>query len=106
MELLERTGVGRDINRRHYSAAEIEEELDRPVVAAQVDAIRLRNTHPAFEGDFSFDVEGTCGSMRWERGRAAVALEFDVRTGVFELTASSEDGVPVRQELGARRETA
>lgn len=96
MELLARTGVGRDVNRHHYSAAEIERELERPVVAAQLDAIRLRNTHPAFEGEFTFDVHGTRGTMRWERGRATVTLEFDVRAGTFDLTSSSEDGVPVR----------
>ncbi|NYI40015.1 sucrose phosphorylase [Demequina lutea] len=103
MELLERTGVGRNINRHHYSVSEIEKELERPVVAAQVDAIKLRNSHPAFEGEFAIHVEGTRGSMRWERGSAAVTLEFDVRAGTFELTASSEGGVAVRQELGASR---
>ena len=103
MELLARTGVGRDVNRHRYSDAEIERELERPVVAAQLDAIRLRNSHPAFEGEFSFDVHGTRGTMRWERGSAAVTLEFDVRAGTFELSASSEDGLPVRREFGPRR---
>jgi sucrose phosphorylase len=103
MELLARTGVGRDVNRHYYSAAEIESELERPVVAAQLDAIRLRNSHPAFEGEFSFDVYGTRGTMRWERGSAVVTLEFDVLAGTYELTASSEAGLPVRQELGELR---
>ena len=33
MELLRRTGVGRDVNRHHYTAAEVNDELRRPVVA-------------------------------------------------------------------------
>lgn len=103
LELLARTGVGRDVNRHYYSSSEIEEAIERPVVAAQLDAIRLRNSHPAFEGEFTFSVEGARGLMRWDHGSAAVALEFDVRAGTFELTASGEDGVPVRQRLGARR---
>ena len=103
MELLARTGVGRDINRHQFGAAEIASQLERPVVLAQLDAIRLRNNHPAFQGAFALDLSGTAGSMRWERGSAAVTLEFDVRTGAFELTATADDGVPARVELGARR---
>jgi sucrose phosphorylase len=106
MELLARTGVGRDINRHHYGDAEIAAQLERPVVVAQLDAIRLRNNHPAFRGAFAFAVSGTGGSMRWERGSAAVTLEFDVRTGAFELTATADDGVPARVELGASRSGA
>lgn len=32
MGLLERTGIGRDINRHYYTPAEIAAELERPVV--------------------------------------------------------------------------
>ena len=52
MELLARTGVGRDINRHHYTRAEIEDALTRPVVQSLLELIRLRNTHPAFDGEF------------------------------------------------------
>ena len=52
MELLARTGVGRDINRHYYKAAEIEAALARPLVQKQIELIRFRNTHPAFAGDF------------------------------------------------------
>ena len=106
MELLARTGVGRDINRHYYGDAEISAQLERPVVVAQLDAIRLRNNHRAFQGAFAFDVSGTRGSMRWERGGAAVTLEFDVQTCTFELTATADDGTPARVELGARRQGA
>jgi sucrose phosphorylase len=53
MELLRRTKEGRDINRHHYTAAEIDMEVQRPVVRALFELIRFRNTHPAFAGDFS-----------------------------------------------------
>jgi sucrose phosphorylase len=56
MELLSRTGVGRDINRHYYTAAEIESALRRPLVQKQIELIRLRNTHPAFAGEFQVDV--------------------------------------------------
>lgn len=52
-ELLARTGVGRDVNRHHYSDAEIASALDRPVVAALTRLLRWRNRVPAFGGQFS-----------------------------------------------------
>ena len=55
MELLARTGVGRDINRHYYSAAEIEAALRRPLVQKQIELMRLRNTHPAFAGEFQVE---------------------------------------------------
>jgi sucrose phosphorylase len=52
LDLLRRTGVGRDINRHYYRRREIDSELTRPVVEALFDLIRFRNTHPAFAGEF------------------------------------------------------
>ena len=56
MDLLARTGVGRDINRHYYSPAEIEAALEQSLVQKQIELIRLRNTHPAFAGEFQVDV--------------------------------------------------
>ena len=50
MELLRRTGVGRNINRRYYTGAALQRALSRPVVQALVALLRLRNRHPAFRG--------------------------------------------------------
>lgn len=52
MDLLRRTKEGRDINRHHYTAHEIDLEIRRPVVRALFELIRFRNTHPAFAGEF------------------------------------------------------
>jgi sucrose phosphorylase len=52
MDLLRRTKEGRDINRHHYTAHEIDLEIRRPVVRALFELIRFRNTHPAFTGEF------------------------------------------------------
>jgi MOSC domain-containing protein YiiM len=43
MALLQASGVGRDINRHHYSRAEIDAHLQRPVVQQLLQLIRLRN---------------------------------------------------------------
>ncbi|MCP3975725.1 MAG: sucrose phosphorylase [bacterium] len=50
MDLLEKTGVGRDINRPYYSMAQIDAALQRPVVRRLMALARFRNTHSAFEG--------------------------------------------------------
>jgi sucrose phosphorylase len=47
-----RTGEGREINRYNYSVNEIDREVQRPVVKKLVELIKLRNTHPAFNGIF------------------------------------------------------
>ncbi|MCB2412916.1 sucrose phosphorylase [Demequina sp. TTPB684] len=90
MELLKRTGVGRDVNRHHFSAEQIESALERPIVAAQLDAMKLRNTHPAFDGYFSFETAGTAGVMRWTKDDASVVLTFDVADASFDLKVSDD----------------
>ncbi len=50
MDLLERSGVGRDINRHYYTADEVVSSLQLPMVQLLIALIRLRNSHPAFNG--------------------------------------------------------
>ena len=64
LDLLARSGVGRDINRHHYSRAEIERDLQRPVVQDLLRLIRLRNQHPAFNGRFELLDDGSDHTLR------------------------------------------
>jgi sucrose phosphorylase len=50
MELLARTQIGRDINRHHYTPAEVAAALENSVVRNLIDLIWLRNAHPSFAG--------------------------------------------------------
>lgn len=59
VDLLSRSGVGRDINRHHYTSAEIDAALERPVVRELFALCRFRNTHPAFDGPCRADLRGT-----------------------------------------------
>ena len=52
LDLLRRTGVGRDINRRYYAMGELEQAVARPVVRSLLALLRIRNTHQAFGGAF------------------------------------------------------
>jgi sucrose phosphorylase len=94
MALLDKSGVGRDINRHHYSPAEIAAALQRPVVQRLCTLIRLRNTHPAFGGRFEV-IQSPAHELRlhWSHGTHGVRLVVDLRARRFELAASDAAGV-------------
>jgi sucrose phosphorylase len=86
-ESVERTGEGRAINRHDYTWSEIEVALDRSVVKRLVELIRLRNTHPAFDGDLRVDAESANSiSLEWRHGEAVIALFVDLADGCATLT--------------------
>lgn len=53
MELLERTNVGRDINRHYFTKNEIEQHLKRPIINELKELMISRNNHKAFNGNFN-----------------------------------------------------
>ena len=53
-----------------------------PRLARTASLIRLRNTHPAFEGTLTVETAGEHGlRLGWAHGDAAVALEVDLQAG-------------------------
>lgn len=93
MALLERSGVGRDINRHRYTPAEIAADLQRPVVQALLGLIRLRNEHPAFGGQFSVtEARETTLTLQWIAGDATATLHVDFAATRFEIQARSARG--------------
>jgi len=94
MDLLARSGVGRDINRHHYSRAEVQTELQRPVVRELVRLIKLRNTAPAFQGSFKLnDSASGVLDMAWQHGEHGARLVVDFATLAYQLELSSGDRV-------------
>jgi sucrose 6(F)-phosphate phosphorylase len=79
-------GEGRAINRHNYSGPEIERALRRSVVQRVMDLVRLRMTHPAFDGELCVetDTEGTL-QLAWRRDNADLMLEVDLDGGRAEL---------------------
>jgi len=101
VELLHRTGVGRDINRHHYSRAEIDQALSRPVVQQLLALLRLRNAHPAFDGEWTLlDGDRHQLGMRWQRDQASAELQVDLATRSFELRLRDGDREQVATEPG------
>ncbi len=89
LELLSRTGVGRDINRHYYSREEIEAALGRPVVTRLLELIRLRNTHPAFGGQFEMhETDDGSLDLRWrsEAHFAHLRIDFGLDTRRLEYS--------------------
>ncbi len=78
MALLEKTDVGRDINRRYYTRKEVEADLSKPVVADLLKLIALRNNHSAFSGDMTHQCRnGHSLMLRWQYGVYITQLELD-----------------------------
>jgi sucrose phosphorylase len=92
LELLHRTGVGRDINRHYYTPAELEQHLKRPVVQALLDLLRLRNTHPAFHGTFEIQAAARDQfALSWRHGADFVRLDVTLARTSASLTCSRPD---------------
>ena len=78
-DLLQRTAVGRDINRHYYTRAELYERLEAPVVRSLLDLIRFRNAHPAFGGDFQVHSSNNSTiAMEWRKRRDWARLDVDL----------------------------
>jgi len=81
VELLARTGVGRDINRSYYTSDEVAAEVERPVVAALFALCRFRSTLPVFDGVFTFayDEQASVLTMRWGADGSWAQLDVSLR---------------------------
>ena len=103
MALLQRSGVGRDINRHHYTRDEIVAESQRPVVQRLFALIRLRNSHPAFGGRFeSLERPDGALALRWTVDQTALTLEVDLRERrmrIVEADATGAAGPAGEREL-------
>lgn len=95
LKLLARTEVGRDINRHHYTQDDLDEALQRPIVRHLLAALRLRNSHPAFDGTWEMLPAAEHElAMRWHAGDAVAELRVDLAACSFFLQVAT-DGAPV-----------
>jgi sucrose phosphorylase len=92
VELLERTGVGRDINRHRYGPDEVATALDSAFTRRLLALLQLRRTHPAFDGSWELlDTPAHQVAMRWSAGDELVELQVDVRDRTVRITLGSGD---------------
>lgn len=86
---VERTGDGRAINRHDYTIEEVDEALRRPVVGRVQELVRLRNTHPAFEGALDVSGDGSSLRLRWRNGEAMCSLDVGLASGRAAVTEAT-----------------
>ncbi len=91
MELLKRTGHGRDINRPYYTGDAIARELARPVVRRLLDLMRWRNEHPAFDGQFTVGGDDGTLQLGWHRDGAAIEARLDLARASFTVRETLAD---------------
>ncbi|TFD52745.1 sucrose phosphorylase [Cryobacterium frigoriphilum] len=93
--LFARTGTGRDVNRHTYSPAEIAQALTSEITRAQLALVRLRSTHPAFEGEFSWSSPNAATlELRWDAGAATAVLRVTTTVGApsFQIVLADAAG--------------
>ncbi|HSS96291.1 MAG TPA: sucrose phosphorylase [Terriglobales bacterium] len=97
--LLEKTQVGRDINRHYYTKEEVNDALHKPVVQSLLELIRLRNTHLAFAGHAEIETKSDQTlAIVWKSNDDWAKLEVDfaepraVITYSTDITQSSMSG--------------
>jgi sucrose phosphorylase len=83
-EAVKRAGEGghKEINRTNLTWADIEAGLQKPVVKAQLELLRLRNTHPAFgfDAELALEKDGKILNFTWTKGEEKISLEADFET--------------------------
>ena len=99
---MEQTGDGRAINRHDYTAEEIDAELDRPIVRRLLDLIKLRNSHPAFDGTLDVQlVDRSKLRLVWRAATSSCSLEVDLASGQLKVDSGdsrhASDGQSVQE---------
>ncbi|HEX5828280.1 MAG TPA: sucrose phosphorylase [Candidatus Limnocylindrales bacterium] len=89
---VESTREGRAINRHDYDGPEITRALARPVARRLLDLVRLRNTHPAFDGEMEVSATGSRLHQAWSSGRHRAELVVDLAGGGYTARATTDDG--------------
>lgn len=94
VELLERTGVGRDVNRPYLDEDELTAALGSPYTQSLCGLLAFRGAHAAFDGDWQLvDTPASAVTMRFDTVDGAhAALAVDLSSSTFELTWSDDDG--------------
>jgi sucrose phosphorylase len=93
MALLEKTKVGRDINRSYFDGMQVRQQLQKGVVQRLLALIELRNSHPAFDGEFkATQLSEAHVQLRWALGEQRVSYELNLAERTARLWVSDAQG--------------
>jgi sucrose phosphorylase len=99
IELVEKTKLGRNINRHDYGLEEIRKEVQRPVVQRLFELIRFRNDCAAFDGEYELlPCDDNRLEIRWSGGGEEATLRADLaeRSFVIEHSRAGEETKELR----------
>lgn len=95
MDLLRRTGTGRDINRHYYSAADLTQALQEPTVQSILSLLRVRSTHTAFNGTFHvLPSAADALALTWTDDAGFARLDVNLTEMSASLTCSAPGAGP------------
>lgn len=96
MDLLAKTGVGRDINRHYYGNDEIGTALETPLFHRLSNLIRFRNTHPAFGGALKATIaDAGALVLSWQHGDAFAELKISFADRKASIAASGQSEMQI-----------
>ncbi|MDP5142749.1 sucrose phosphorylase [Rheinheimera baltica] len=78
VELLQKSRVGRDIGRPYLTADKVENALQKPVVKALCQLIKLRRSLQAFNGKFSQTLNNDQYQLCWQHEAHTASLEISL----------------------------
>ncbi|MDR1238294.1 MAG: sucrose phosphorylase, partial [Propionibacteriaceae bacterium] len=91
LELWQATGQGREVNRHHYSLAEIDQALATPIVQAIFGLIALRQ-HPAFSGDYHCTkLTDSSAKFAWTHQNTSLTLTLDMSSQAILIESLTAD---------------
>ena len=78
----------KEINRTNLTKQQIEEGLKNPVVQKQLELLKLRYSHPAFDFDskVEFTGEGNKFTIKWTKDDNTIQLDCDLNTLDYSIT--------------------
>ncbi len=86
IELLEKTKVGRNINRHYYTKEEVEENLERSVVKKLFSLMRFRNSYPAFQGEYEINsINEELLEITWQNNEYETTLKANLKTHQYSI---------------------
>jgi len=99
-EAVARAGEGghKEINRTNLSAQAVAAGLARPVVKAQLEMLRFRNSFAAFGFDAECEVDQTAADrlvITWRKDGASATLDADLRAERFSIRAVDAAGAEI-----------
>lgn len=99
MVLLNQTHVGRDINRPYLNREKVQQALQKPVVNALIQLIKLRNSSAAFNGRFTMAASGKSLTLTWSAVNAQASLNLDFANKQGLITLLDEQSIETQISL-------